>query len=97
MILQQRLLMEIPHFLNPLGLNKLSTIKSRQAYIMHNIEGKIVELIDDISIDVTLKVPNTIADTTIYFPREVYTFEPNINRYIAVSYTHLTLPTICSV
>ena len=70
-------------FLNPLGLNKLSTIKSRQAYIMHNIEGKIVELIDDISIDITLKVPNTIADTTIYFPREVYTFEPNINRYIA--------------
>lgn len=70
-------------FLKAMGLDKLSTLKSRQAYIMHNLNGEIIELVDDSSIDITLKVPNTIVDDTIYFPKEVYTFEPNINRYIA--------------
>ena len=70
-------------FLNKIGLSKLSTLKSRQAYIMHNFNGEIEEQVDDLSIVFSKEVPETIVNNTIYFPREVYTFEPNINRYIA--------------
>ncbi|WP_350291837.1 glycerophosphodiester phosphodiesterase family protein [uncultured Croceitalea sp.] len=69
--------------LRKLGLSSLSTIKSRQAYIMHNLTGEIVELLDDTSIDLIVEVPKTIKDEKIYFPKEVYNFEPNTNRYIA--------------
>jgi glycerophosphoryl diester phosphodiesterase len=70
-------------FLNKIGLSKLSTLKSRQAYVMHNFNGEIEEQVDDLSIVFSKEVPETIVNNTIYFPREVYTFEPNINRYIA--------------
>ncbi|MFD2585627.1 hypothetical protein ACFSQJ_01720 [Croceitalea marina] len=69
--------------LNKLGLSKLSMIKSRQAYIMHNLNGKIVEEINDSSIDLRIQLSNTIKDSKIYFPRELYIFEPKIDRYIA--------------
>ncbi len=69
--------------LSKLGFLKLSTLKSRQAYIMHNFTGSIYEAIDDVSLSETLTVPMNITDDKIYFPKIRYEFEPNNNRYIA--------------
>ena len=66
-----------------LGFLKLSTLKSRQAYIMHNFKGQIFESVDDITATAKLNIPENIADTKIYFPKIRYEFEPNNNRYIA--------------
>jgi glycerophosphoryl diester phosphodiesterase len=70
-------------FLYEIGLTKLSALESRQAYIMHNLEGEIVEQVDDLSLMLRKEVSKTVVNNTIYFPKEVYTFEPHINRYIA--------------
>lgn len=69
--------------LSNLSFLKLSALKSRQAYIMHNFEGNLYEAVDDLSLSETLKVPLNISDDTIYFPKIKYEFEPNNNRYIA--------------
>ncbi|MFS4491900.1 hypothetical protein [Maribacter sp. 2308TA10-17] len=66
-----------------LGFLKLSTLKSRQAYIMHNFKSQIFESVDDITATAKLNIPENISDTEIYFPRIRYEFEPNNNRYIA--------------
>ncbi|WP_197496167.1 interleukin-like EMT inducer domain-containing protein [Maribacter hydrothermalis] len=66
-----------------LGLTKLSTLKGRQAYIMHNLAGTIVEQIDDNSITQTINIPSEITSNEEYFPKEVYEFTPKIDRYIA--------------
>ncbi len=66
-----------------LGLLQLSTLKSRQAYIMHNFKGKTFESIDDSSTTVIVNIPKSISDTEVYFPKISYAFEPNNNRYIA--------------
>ncbi|TMM57366.1 hypothetical protein FEE95_12845 [Maribacter algarum] len=66
-----------------LGFLKLSTLKSRQAYIMHNFKGQIFESVDDITATAKLNIPENISDNEIYFPRIRYEFEPNNNRYIA--------------
>ncbi|MGB3145138.1 MAG: hypothetical protein WBB24_13625 [Maribacter sp.] len=69
--------------LNLLGLPKLSSIKGRQAYVMHNFNDGYTEIVDDFSIENTVVLPNEITDTTIYFPKETYEFEPANNRFIA--------------
>ncbi|MEP3209940.1 MAG: interleukin-like EMT inducer domain-containing protein [Maribacter sp.] len=69
--------------LSQLGFLQLSTLKSRQAYIMHNFNGKIVESVDDVTATASLKIPDNIADKKVYFPKIRYEFEPNNNRYIA--------------
>ena len=69
--------------LSDLGFLQLSALKGRQAYIMHNINGVITEQVNDNSITETLSITSTIGNTTIYFPKEVYEFESNIDRYIA--------------
>ncbi len=66
-----------------MGLLKLSTLKSRQAYIMHNFKGAIYEAVDDLTVSETLSVPINTSDDNIYFPKIQYEFEPNNNRYIA--------------
>lgn len=73
-------------FIKPLesqGLVQLSNLQGRQAYIMHNLNGSIVEEIHDNSIVKTISVPAEINDKHIFFPKITYDFEPNINRYIA--------------
>lgn len=62
---------------------KLSRIKNRQAYVMHNLDGRIFEVVDDYSSTEIVTVPSNISDDTIYFPRIIYDFEPSIDRYIA--------------
>ena len=62
---------------------KLSGLKNRQAYVMHNLDGPISEVVDDSSITKIVTVPAKISDDTIYFPRIKYEFEPSIDRYIA--------------
>ncbi len=69
--------------LSDLGFLQLSALKGRQAYIMHNINGVIVEQVNDNSVTETLSITSSIGSTAIYFPKEVYEFESNIDRYIA--------------
>lgn len=69
--------------LESLGLLQLSTLQERQAYIMHNLNGPIVELVHEQSVIKAISVPSTLSDQAIYFPKITYEFEPNINRYIA--------------
>jgi len=66
-----------------MGLSRLSGLKSREAYIMHNLNGEIFEYIDSNSLSVELDDVNVIKDNTVYFPKIKYSFEPNNNRYIA--------------
>lgn len=66
-----------------MGLTKLSALKSRQAYIMHNLGDGLVEQVDDISTTTTLQIPQTLSDNQIYFPKIQYTYEPHIDRFIA--------------
>ena len=66
-----------------MGFLQLSTLKSRQAYIMHNFDGAFYEKVDDTSTSVTRNLNVTIVDNQVYFPRVKYPFEPNIDRYIA--------------
>ncbi|MFC4096796.1 PI-PLC domain-containing protein [Euzebyella saccharophila] len=69
--------------LNSLGFLKLLELKGRQAYILHNLNGETSEAIHDVSLNVTLSIPNTINDGKVYFPKETYEFEPSVDRYIA--------------
>ncbi|WP_324027479.1 hypothetical protein QSV08_06005 [Maribacter sp. BPC-D8] len=69
--------------LSNLGFLQLSTLKGRQAYLMHNINGTITEQVNDNSVTETLSITSTIGSTAIYFPKEVYEFESSIDRYIA--------------
>lgn len=66
-----------------LGFIQLSSLKGRQAYVMHNFNGAISEQVDDNSITQTLTLNTPIDTKEIYFPKEVYEFEPNVDRYIA--------------
>ena len=66
-----------------LGLKELSTLKNRQAYAMHNLEGSIKEFIDDAAITITVTMPSEVKSDIVYFPRERYQFVPNVNRFIA--------------
>ncbi len=66
-----------------MGFLKLSSLKSRQAYIMHNFRGTIYEAVDDLTVSETLSVPVNTKDDNIYFPKIQYEFEPDNKRYIA--------------
>lgn len=69
--------------LTKLGLTKLSVLKGRQAYVMHNLGQDVHEWVDDIGASVTVDIPKNIQDDRIYFPKETYEFEPSVDRYIA--------------
>jgi len=66
-----------------LGLIKLGTLKSRQAYTMHTIDGTIKETVNDMSIAQIVEIPSTVKSDTIFFPKETYEFEPRVDRFIA--------------
>jgi hypothetical protein len=69
--------------LKKMGFVVLSGIKNRQAYIAHNLDGEMVEKVDDISVSLEITVPMDITDNQIFFPRIKYEFEPSNDRYIA--------------
>ena len=69
--------------ISALGLIQLSTLKGRQAYVMHNTKGVISEQVNDNSITETIQVNAQIGGKEIFFPKEVYEFEPSYDRYIA--------------
>jgi hypothetical protein len=69
--------------LKQMGFALLSTLKSREAYIMHNLTGTILEKVDSVSLSMAIKHLKVIADDEVYFPKIKYAFEPNNNRYIA--------------
>ena len=66
-----------------MGFTKLSALKSRQAYIMHNLDQGILEQVDDMSTSITLEIPQSLSDNHIYFPKVHYEYEPHIDRFIA--------------
>ncbi len=66
-----------------MGFPILGTLKNRQAYVMHNLNGKIDESVHELSINTTLAIPKNIQHAQEYFPKIKYEFEPNIDRYIA--------------
>lgn len=66
-----------------IGLTQLSSIKNRQAYLMHTFSGKIWEAVEDLTIEKTLSLPSNLTDEFVYFPKETYEFEPDIKRFIA--------------
>lgn len=66
-----------------IGLRKLSTIKHRQAYVMHNFKGAIFEKIDDLSIALSTEAPKNIKKSSIYFPKKNHDYTPSTDRYIA--------------
>ncbi len=69
--------------LTKMGFPVLGALKNRQAYIMHNFSGNIVEKMNDLSLNETLRLPEPLTDATEYFPKIRYKFEPSIDRYIA--------------
>ncbi len=69
--------------LKKMGFLVLANLSSRQAYTMHNFDGKINEKADDTSISVSLTLPKNTKDHREYFPRVRYDFEPSNDRYIA--------------
>lgn len=69
--------------LQKMGFNRLSEIKSRQAYIAHNLQGALLEKIDDLKLSMNLNIPADVSDNHIYFPRIKYEFTPSNDRYIA--------------
>lgn len=69
--------------LQQMGFGQLSQIKSRQAYLAHNLQGTLKEKIGDMSLSMEVKVPDHISDNQIYFPRIRYEFTPSNDRYIA--------------
>ena len=69
--------------LKKMGFSQLSTLKNRQAYIMHNFNKEIYESVGDHTVTLVLRIPKKVSDNQIYFPRIHYEFEPNNNRYIA--------------
>lgn len=66
-----------------MGFVQLSTLKSRQAYIMYSLNAKITETVDDKSVTTTIQIPKSVSDKKVYFPKITYEFEPSNNRYIA--------------
>lgn len=69
--------------LKEVGLEKLSRLKGRQAYIMNNFTGAKVEQVDDVSVRLKLTYPSDVKNTKLYFAKPKITFEPHIDRYIA--------------
>jgi len=69
--------------LQQMGFVRLASLKSREAYIMHNLNGKILEEVDSNSLSMNLNYSDSNTDKQIYFPKIKYSFEPNNNRYIA--------------
>lgn len=69
--------------LKEVGLEKLSELKGRQAYIMNNFKGDKVEQVDDVSVKLELTYPADVKNTKLYFSELKIAFESHIDRYIA--------------
>lgn len=69
--------------LSKIGLEVLSTLENRQAYVMHNFDGKINEFVDPKAIVLSTSLALTSVSDKVYFPKERYDFEPSIDRFIA--------------
>lgn len=65
------------------GLTGLSELLDRQAYLMHNLNGSTIELVDDESLKLQLPFPQDISNVKRYFKESKITFEPKVDRYIA--------------
>lgn len=66
-----------------MGFEKLSQLKDREAYIMHNLEGEKLEYINDRMIALQIPYPKNIQNKQLFFANKKIKFKPNIRRYIA--------------
>ncbi|WP_343486325.1 hypothetical protein [Allomuricauda sp. d1] len=66
-----------------MGFKALSTLENRQAYVMHNLDGKINEYVDEAAVVLTAAIPETTKSDQVYFPKERYEFEASFDRFIA--------------
>jgi len=66
-----------------LGLPRLATLKSREAYVMYHENGKVIEATDPNSLSIRLDKYELGNTEKIYFPKITYEFEPSNDRYIA--------------
>ncbi|MEM8506678.1 MAG: hypothetical protein AAF717_02560 [Bacteroidota bacterium] len=69
--------------LKALGIVALPTLKGRQAYLMHNLNGEIYEALGDISTATTISLAKGPIAAKEYFPKITYEFTPSNDRYIA--------------
>ncbi len=65
------------------GFRQLSGLKGRQAYLAHNLEGKLKEYVNDTTVSEELLFPKDVKNKTVYFSEPKIDFEPKIDRYIA--------------
>jgi len=66
-----------------LGLKTLADLQPRQAYLMHNLNGEIVENLNAISIRRTLRFPDNISNSLLFFSRPIESYTEEIERFIA--------------
>jgi sulfatase-like protein len=69
--------------LKEMGLEKLSKLRGRQAYIMNNLTENKVEIVADASLKINVLFPNEIHNSNQYFIQEKVEFEYRSDRYIA--------------
>ena len=66
-----------------MGFIKLSMLQDRQAYIAHNLNGGITEIMNDSIIETELAFPKDLDQNIVYFSKPKLEFEPSIDRFIA--------------
>ncbi|NHF59087.1 sulfatase-like hydrolase/transferase [Flavobacteriaceae bacterium TP-CH-4] len=74
------------HFSNELkalGLEKLSGLLDRQAYLGYSLEGKQIELVDGTTLKTDVPYPKDIKNNNSYFAPSKLEFVPRTDRYIA--------------
>ena len=76
-------LVEYSDKLSKMGFKVLGKLKSRQAYVMNNFNGKITESVNDLSIQSELSVPTNINEIGNIFPKTKYEYTPSTDRFIA--------------
>lgn len=69
--------------LKGMGLEILSALGNRQAYLMQNLSGAIREGKNELALSIKVPIPAGIEEPHEYFPKIRYAFEPSVDRYIA--------------
>ena len=69
--------------LKGMGFDDLADLKNREAYLAHNLSGKLMQEVDNSSVTIGLPYPKSMANTSLYFTRPVSEFLKDVNRFIA--------------
>ena len=69
--------------LKAIGLEQLSKLKGRQAYVMHNLGADIYEALGDTTVSTEIIIAKSPLQAEEYFPKIKYEFTASNDRYIA--------------